>query len=147
MKHFYNPNTQSFFIDEINHEIPVDSMEITAEQHNELYNAINSGCIIFNDLTYSEPKPSMFHKWNNEARKWVEDVNERAQYFYEQNIITKNSLINEANIKISTLQDIIDLDMQESDEEMQLKLWRKYRIMLTRVDTDNTTDIEWPKKP
>ncbi|MCO6555489.1 MAG: tail fiber assembly protein [Gilliamella sp.] len=146
MKHFYSHTTQSFYIDEINHKIPADSIEITAEQHNELYNAINNGCIIFNDLTYSVPKPSPFHKWNSKTKKWVEDINERNQYFCEQNTITKNSLISEANEKIAILQDIIDLDMQEADEEAQLKAWKKYRILLMRVDTSDINAV-FPDKP
>ncbi|NUF27007.1 tail fiber assembly protein [Gilliamella sp. ESL0254] len=146
MKHFYSHTTQSFYIDEINHEIPVDSIEITAEQHDELYNAMKKGCVIFNDLTYSDPKPSPFHKWNEKTKKWFEDVNKRNQYFCEQNTVTKNTLINEANGKIAVLQDTIDLDMQEANEEEQLKQWKKYRILLMRVDI-NQSDINWPEKP
>lgn len=48
-----------------------------------------------------------------------------------QNQVMKNSLINEDNEKIVVLQDIIDLDMQESNQEKQQKQWRKYRILLT----------------
>lgn len=146
MKRYYNKNTKSFYIDEINNEIPANSIEITAEQHDELYNAINAGCIIFDDLTYSEPKPSSFHKWNSKTKKWVEDINERNQYFCEQNTITKNSLISEANEKIAILQDIIDLDMQEVDEEAQLKAWKKYRILLMRVDVSGINAV-FPDKP
>ena len=62
MKHFFNYKTQSFYIDEINNEIPADSIEITEQQHNELYSAINKGCMIFSDLSYSEPQPSEFHE-------------------------------------------------------------------------------------
>ena len=58
----------------------------------------------------------------------------------------KNSLINEANEKIAILQDIIDLDMQEADEEAQLKKWKKYRILLTRVDTSDINAV-FPEKP
>lgn len=73
MKHFYNFKTQSFYIDEINIDIPPDSIEITKDQHIDLFNAINAGCVIFNDLTYSEPPPSGFHKWD--GKKWVLDEN------------------------------------------------------------------------
>ena len=64
----------------------------------------------------------------------------------ETNKLKQQQLINNANKKISILQDIIDLDMQESNEGEQLKRWKKFRILVTRVDT-NQLDIEWPKQP
>ncbi|NUF49930.1 tail fiber assembly protein [Gilliamella sp. ESL0250] len=146
MKHFYNHTTQSFYIDEINHEIPADSIEITAEQHNELYSAINAGCIIFDDLMYSDPKPSPFHKWNKKNKKWILDEDAKNDNIIKNNQNLKNSLINEANEKISLLQDIIDLDMQDADEEAQLKAWKKYRILLTRVDASDINAV-FPAKP
>ncbi|WP_294615359.1 tail fiber assembly protein [uncultured Gilliamella sp.] len=63
-----------------------------------------------------------------------------------QNQVIKNSLINEANEKISLFKDVIDLDMQESNEEEQLKQWKKYRIILTRIDVSDINVI-FPKKP
>ena len=48
-----------------------------------------------------------------------------------QNQVMKNSLINDDNERMEVLQNIIDLDMQESNQEKQQKQWRKYRILLT----------------
>ncbi|OCG77411.1 hypothetical protein A9G42_05725 [Gilliamella sp. Nev6-6] len=64
----------------------------------------------------------------------------------EQNKSYKTALHNEANEKIAILQDIIDLGMQESDEEAQLKAWKKYRILLTRVDASDI-NAKFPDKP
>ncbi|TEA26951.1 tail fiber assembly protein [Candidatus Schmidhempelia bombi] len=69
----------------------------------------------------------------------------------QEDIITNNKnikklLIDEANQKIAILQDIINLEMQESNEDEQLKKWKKYRILLTRIDTDNI-EIKWPEEP
>ena len=63
-----------------------------------------------------------------------------------QNKTIKNSLISEANEKIAILQDIIDLDMCESNESEQLKQWKKYRILLTRVDASDV-NVVFPEKP
>ncbi|OCG60814.1 tail fiber assembly protein [Gilliamella sp. Nev3-1] len=63
-----------------------------------------------------------------------------------QNQSIKNSLFDEASKKISLLQDIIELDMQKSNEEEQLKRWKKYRILLNDIDVTQTK-INWPKKP
>lgn len=143
MKHFYNQKTNSFYIDEINTEIPENSVEITEKQHSELHNAINAGRIIFDDLTFSDPPPSIFHKWN--GKKWVKDKEAENAATIEQNQAMKNSLINEANEKIAILQDVIDLDMQEANEEELLKQWKIYRVKLNRIDVKEVT--EWPQKP
>lgn len=62
------------------------------------------------------------------------------------NKISKDNLIIEANEKIKILEDIIELKMQETNEEEQLKEWKRYRILLTRIDTNNI-DIKFPSKP
>lgn len=63
-----------------------------------------------------------------------------------QNQAIKNSLIGEANEKIAVLQDAIDLDLQKPGEEEQLKQLKKYRILLTRVDTSDINAV-FPEKP
>ena len=63
-----------------------------------------------------------------------------------QNQSRKTALIKDANEKIAIIQDVIDLDMQESNEEEQLKKWKKYRILLTRVDASDVNAV-FPEKP
>ena len=41
-----------------------------------------------------------------------------------QNQVMKNSLINDDNERMEVLQNIIDLDMQESNQEKQQKQWK-----------------------
>ena len=84
-----------------------------------------------------------------DGKKWVEDIDKLAKY--NKAIIDSNkqqftSLLDEANNHIDILQDVIDLEIQESNEEEQLKSWKKYRILLTRIDTSQL-DITWPEKP
>jgi hypothetical protein len=55
-------------------------------------------------------------------------------------------LIDEADKKIAILQYIIVLDRQESNEDEQLKNWKKYRILLTSVDV-NSENVVFPEKP
>lgn len=61
--------------------------------------------------------------------------------------ITKSQLMNNANKQIEILQDIIDLGMQESNEDEQLKEWKKYRILLNRINVNDAPNIVWPEKP
>lgn len=59
----------------------------------------------------------------------------------------KQSLLAEANNAIAPLQDAVDLDMATDEEIAQSMEWKKYRVLLNRVDTSTAPDIEWPEKP
>ena len=89
-------------------------------------------------------KPFQFSKWDEE--KWVLDENEQNAFKIKQNKSQKNSLLNEANENISILQDAIDFDMSENGDEEKLKLWKKYRILLNRIDASDINVI-FPEKP
>ena len=68
----FSVKNQAFYDLTLNYpKLPDDLIEITAEQHNELLDAINSGCIVFDDLTVSELKPSQFHTWN--GTEWIDN--------------------------------------------------------------------------
>ena len=130
MKIFYNKNTNAFYNSEIN-EIPENSVEISSEYHNELLQKQSEGMIIqSNENCYPIA---------------VERILTDEERIYT-NESKKQQLINETIQKIALLQDIIDLDMQESNEEEQLKQWKKYRILLTRVDASDINAV-FPEKP
>lgn len=57
----------------------------------------------------------------------------------------KANLIAEASQTISILQDAVDLDMATDEERTQLTTLKKYRVLLSRVDTSKAPDIDWPK--
>lgn len=78
--------------------------------------------------------------------EWIEDVGKKAAYHININKLALNDLLDEANNNISILQDVIDLGMQEGNEEKLIKEWKRYRILLMRIDV-NQSDIEWPVKP
>lgn len=59
----------------------------------------------------------------------------------------KRSLMQEANTMISMLQDAIDLGMATDDEKVRFNAWRKYRVLLARVDTSTAPLITWPDAP
>ncbi|WP_313471694.1 tail fiber assembly protein [Atlantibacter hermannii] len=52
-----------------------------------------------------------------------------------------------ANNQIAPLQDAVDLDMATEQEAADLLAWKKYRIQVNRVSTENAPEIEWPDKP
>lgn len=89
-------------------------------------------------------EPFQFSKWN--GKKWVLDEDEQNAFKIKQNKMLKNSLLNEANENISILQDAIDLDMSEEGDEEKLKAWKKYRVLLNRIDISNIA-VVFPEKP
>lgn len=74
---------KAFYDTELNYlDIPSDLIEITGDQHLELLTAINSGCVINDDLTYSEPKPSQFHEWVEGG--WIDPRTEEEKLAYKR---------------------------------------------------------------
>ncbi|WP_252384737.1 tail fiber assembly protein, partial [Escherichia coli] len=60
---------------------------------------------------------------------------------------TKNSLMQVASEHIAPLQDAADLKIATEEETLLLEAWKKYRVLLNRVDTSVVPDIEWPVAP
>jgi len=58
----------------------------------------------------------------------------------------KQRLIDEAMLNISILQDAIDMEMATDDEKASLSSWKKYRVLLNRVDASGK-NISWPSMP
>ena len=65
----------------------------------------------------------------------------------EQAEETRAQLMAEANQKITPLQDASDLDIATEDELAQLKAWKTYRVLLSRVDISTVPDVDWPVQP
>ncbi|HEQ1860103.1 TPA: tail fiber assembly protein [Providencia alcalifaciens] len=59
----------------------------------------------------------------------------------------KQMLLSEATESIAPLRDAVDLDIATDEEIALLKEWKKYRVLLNRVDTSLAPDIDWPQKP
>ena len=55
--------------------------------------------------------------------------------------------MDEANRTMAPLQDAVDISMATDKETARLAEWKKYRVMLSRIDINNAPDIEWPEKP
>ncbi|EEV4001967.1 phage tail protein [Escherichia coli] len=41
----------------------------------------------------------------------------------------------------------VDLEIATEEETLLLEAWKKYRVLLNRVDTSTAPDIEWPALP
>lgn len=59
----------------------------------------------------------------------------------------KQSLLQLAAQSIAPLQDAVELELASEEEIALLTAWKKYRVMLNRLDTSAAPDINWPEVP
>ena len=60
---------QAFYDCDTPEQAPEGARPVSPEQHAELLAALNSGCIVSDDLTVSTPRPSESHEWDGGS--WV----------------------------------------------------------------------------
>lgn len=90
---------------------------------------------VYDGETYSAPPLSGEEKANQELK------------LIAANTSTKQGLMDEATVRISVLQDAVDLEMATDEESKELPLWKKYRVLLSRIDVSKPIQIPWPDKP
>ena len=86
-----------------------------------------------------------YQKWNSTA--WVKDTEAEKLFRIREAEETKNNLMQVASEHIAPLQDAADLEIATEEETSLLEAWKKYRVLLNRVDTSTAPDIEWPTNP
>ncbi|HDI4958045.1 TPA: tail fiber assembly protein [Salmonella enterica] len=108
-----------------------------------------------NQMYISEPGPlpenatsvspgGGYKKWDSKTQVWVNDEAAEAAARLREAEGTKNRLLQIASEKIAPLQDAVDLGIATDDEKAQLDEWKKYRVLVNRVDTTNPV---WPEQP
>lgn len=86
-----------------------------------------------------------FVKWDGE--KWVHDTDAEKTAQITQVTQQKESLLALAASKIAPLQDAVDLDIATEAEAALLLAWKKYRVLLNRINQNDAPDINWPPMP
>lgn len=89
---------------------------------------------------------SMTEMSNEEIELHINPPTSKEQHIAEAET-KKQSLLAEATKAIAPLQDAMDLDMATEEETASLQEWKKYRVLLNRIDTSTAPDIEFPEKP
>ncbi|WP_431768975.1 tail fiber assembly protein [Xenorhabdus khoisanae] len=95
--------------------------------------------------TTPEAPATPFDKWD--GKRWVTDNQALKTDHIRWAEPQKSSLRQQADIAITPLQDAVDLDMATDAEKTALTAWRKYRVLLNRVDCSAAPDIQWPEQP
>ncbi|HFJ3948690.1 TPA: tail fiber assembly protein [Salmonella enterica] len=107
-----------------------------------------------NQMYISEPGPlpenvtsvspgGGYKKWDSKAKVWVNDEGAEVAARLREAEGTKSRLLQMASGKIAPLQDAVDLGIATDDEKAQLDEWKKYRVLVNRVDTSNP---DWPAR-
>ena len=94
-------------------------------------------------LTKKAPT-SPYDKWD--GKKWVTDEKVKSDALKNEALAQRDSLLSMASEKIAPLQDAVDLDMATDEEVASLKEWKKYRVLLNRIEqqTGFPDNIDWP---
>lgn len=96
------------------------------------------------DYTLLEPT-SEFDSWDGE--KWVLDAGKQQQHYINVATAQKKQLLGDANEQIEYLQDAIDADIATDNEKILFAEWKKFRVLLNRIDVNQAPNIDWPNKP
>ncbi|HGV5150230.1 TPA: tail fiber assembly protein [Klebsiella pneumoniae] len=83
--------------------------------------------------------------WNGSA--WVTDKIKMHSAEISVAEQKKTALVAVANAAISPLQDAVELDIATDEEARLYAEWRKYRVLLNRVDILTAPNVEWPAPP
>ncbi|NRN30664.1 tail fiber assembly protein [Photorhabdus heterorhabditis] len=97
-----------------------------------------------NTLTFKKP-PTDFDKWD--GKEWVVDKDLLKSHQINEAKQQQAALLQQANETLSLLQDSVDLEVATDSEKAALLEWKKYRVLLTRVDTSQAPNVEWPEQP
>ncbi|NRN29076.1 tail fiber assembly protein [Photorhabdus heterorhabditis] len=86
-----------------------------------------------------------FDKWDGE--KWVTDIEAQKANQIKQAEQQRVALRQQADEAIILLQYAIETEMASDAEKALLLAWKKYVVLLSRIDISMISDIEWPQIP
>jgi len=86
-----------------------------------------------------------YDAWNGE--QWVTDENAKIAADVKNAELKKAELLIMAGAIISPLQDAVELCIADNEESNLYNAWRKYRVLLNRVDPLLGPNLVWPEQP
>ncbi|TDB61665.1 tail fiber assembly protein [Photorhabdus khanii] len=95
-------------------------------------------------MTFKKPDTD-YDKWN--GKEWVVDKDLLKSHQINEAKQQQAARLQQANETLSLLQDSVDLEVATDSEKAALLEWKKYRVLLSRVDTSQAPDVEWPEVP
>ena len=147
----YSPSHNGFYLPEIHGSaIPADAVEITREHYEALLAGQSEGQRIVADENgypvLQDPPPDATYKLVN--GKWEQCPDKAAAAKKAEMDMAVAAGMAAANQHIAVLQDAVDLEMATAEEEAALKSWRRYRVLLSRLQSDaKYPDVKLPQRP
>lgn len=138
-KYIYSPSHNAFYLTalkaeyELSDNWPEDGMEISDD--------------LFIQYTSTPPDGQERGVDSDGMPCWVDLPEPTTKELIAEAEQKKKVLLAEAQAVISPLQDALDLDMATEEESKVLLEWKKYRVLLNRVDISQAPDIAWPAQP
>lgn len=129
----YSPSNNAFYDTAINREIPDDAIDITEKAWTDLLAGQAKGKLI---ACGTDLRPCLTEQPLPTADELISQAEDK-----------RSRLRAEADTVIQPLQDASDLEIATENEAMQLTAWKKYRVMLMRVDTKDIENTIWPERP
>jgi len=129
----YSPSVNAFYDTHINVVIPDDAVDITDKEWADLLNGQAEGKLI---ACGADLLPCLTDQPLPTAEELISQAEDK-----------RSRLRAEADNAIQPLQDASDLGIATDDDVTQLIAWKKYRVMLMRINTDDSEKIIWPQQP
>ncbi|MBI6548571.1 tail fiber assembly protein [Xenorhabdus lircayensis] len=106
-----------------------------------------TGLSVAEVASYYVPKDiSIDGSWQYSDGKIIKRVYTQ-QELRQQAEYQRRELLSQAANSIAPLQYAVDLDMATDREQAALTAWKKYCVLLNRVDCSTAPDIPWPEQP
>lgn len=132
-QYYYSYLAKGFFwlsADELKgNDIPTDLIPVSEEEHAALFLGQEQGKYI----NHTPDGPVLVDQPDYSPEELIVQAESK-----------KSRLMQTANDAIAPLQDAVDLGMATEEETAALTEWKKYRVLLMRVDT---ADPDWPTPP
>lgn len=140
MKKYFSNTEKSFYLEETiktyqaqDISVPADLMIISDDEYEA--------------FMVSPDRKAPQYNVESECMEWVDIEPPTREEAIENAEALKAQLLSVAAQAIAPLQDAVDLSMATDDEMASLSAWKKYRVLLNRVDTSEPDEIEWPESP
>ncbi|QHM72949.1 tail fiber assembly protein [Mixta intestinalis] len=150
---FYRDENGNDWYD-IQSQFSVDTLKIACDASGLIISAsFDASALAPVGLSVAEIKKDAIPDDFFNSGRWVFDGKKITAYEYtteelkQQAESKKRQLLDDATETIAPLQDAADLDMATDEEIALLTAWKKYRVLLNRVDTSVAPDIAWPEVP
>ncbi|XMM17912.1 tail fiber assembly protein [Escherichia coli] len=86
-----------------------------------------------------------YQKWDGTS--WEKDEETEKLFQVREAEETKKSLMQAVSDQIAPFFDVVNLEIATEEEASLLTAWKKYRVLLNRIDTSTAPDIDWPTIP